>query len=355
MPKLRPLRKVEDLKNIPPEEEVLIELAPEEDAQDADKDSGNEALETDEQKEAKRLAAKEYRQNKKEEEEALRAETTDLKRQLEEMRRAAEENKRSVLAAQQEAERIARERAEEVSRYASRAEDAEYDAVLTAISAAEGEAESGQRDLENALNNADNKAVVDAQRRIARAEARLVQLNDGKDALEHRRQAAAQKAKDEANRPPVRQNLTPEQQIDAVPNLGHAQKEWLKGHLDAWTDSRKNLRLQGAHVEAEDLGYAPGSKEYFTYLEERLGYKKPGTNMDDDEEEEDTAPRKRQFSAPPSRENISAKTGRPTSTQIKLTAEQRAAARMSGIDEVTYARNLQKLQQLKGEGYYNEG
>ena len=355
MPRLRPIRTKEEAKNVPLDQDLMIELEPEGTVTiESEENPEIQVGETDAQREAKRLAAKEYRQNKKQEDEARESETNDLKQQLEDMRRAAEEQKRQIVEsqkAQQEAARIAKEREQEVSRYASRAEGAEYEAVLTALSAAEAEADSGQRDLENALNNADNKAAVDAQRRIARAEARLVQLQDGKDALETKRAEAVERAKNAPQEQSQRNNLTLEQSIDAQPTLTQSQKDWLKAHPDAWTDQRKNLRLQGAHVEAEDLGYAPGSKKYFAYLEDRLGYKPD----DPDDEEPEDQPRRKIVSAPVSRDNISTRSGRPSKSTITLTVKQREAAAIAGVDEITYARQMVKLDGLKQEGYYNEG
>jgi hypothetical protein len=136
-----------------------------------------------------------------------------------------------------------------------------------------------------------------------------------------------------------------------------SQKEWLKSHSDAWTDQRKNMRLQGAHVEAEDQGLAPGSKKYFEYLEERLGYKKPDPDNDDDpEDQEEEPPQRRQtarrtlVSAPVSRDPPN-NSGKPSSrTKITLTPRQMEAAQIAGVTPEVYARNLLKMEDMKDEG-----
>ena len=130
-----------------------------------------------------------------------------------------------------------------------------------------------------------------------------------------------------------------------------SQKTWLKEHPDALTDQRKNTRLAAAHFEAEDQGLQPGTTSYFQFLDERLGYKKAPTMKTDDDEGEDQ--RSPIVSAPVSRETVSATTGRPSNSRITLTPEQREAARMSGIDEITYAQNLVRFNKLKTEGHYN--
>ena len=60
------------------------------------------------------------------------------------------------------------------------------------------------------------------------------------------------------------------------------------------------------------------------------------------------------MSAPVSRDAPSLSTGRPTTTRVELTAAQREAARISGVDDVTYARNLLRLNSLKQQGHYQE-
>jgi len=316
------------------------------------------ASDTEEQKIAKREAAREYRQKKKEEEEALSTSNSDLKRQLEEMKAAVEDQRKQAQLAQQrhaELDARIREQQHESSQYLSRAEEAEYQAVLTAMAAAEGEADSGNRDLETAMANGDHKAAADANRRIARAEAKLVQLEDGKNALEARKSQAAARAEEERRNPPKPQNISVDQQIDSVNALLPSQKTWLKAHPDAWTDQRKNMRLQGAHVEAEDQGLTAGTQKYFDYLEERLGYKKVETQDDDDDEPRQTQHRQERrtlVSAPVSRDTPS--NGGKSKTKITLSEKELEAASISGIDPQTYAKNMLKLRAMKEEGYYNE-
>jgi hypothetical protein len=55
-------------------------------------------------------------------------------------------------------------------------------------------------------------------------------------------------------------------------------------------------------------------------------------------------------SAPPTRESPSMSTGRPVGGPVQLTAEQRDAARFSGISEQEYARQLVKMNRLKASG-----
>lgn len=346
MPRIKPARTLEEINAVPQDKSVTIALEPEGTVV-LDKEADDEAQRLASQEEPKKPAAKGGAQGNEDG-------TEDLKKQLEDLRKANEESSRRIqeeIAARQAAEARVREREQEASQSKIRAEDAEYDAILNAIGAAESEAEGAQRDIALATEAADAKAVAEASRRLARAESRLSQLEDGKAAAEHARSVAAARAKEapaqrEVTKPTV------EQYIDQLPNLLPSQRDWLRSHQDALTDTRKNLRLQGAHVEAEDQGFRPGTQKYFAYLEQRLGYAEPEDNVSDDNDD-DSRSSSRVVSAPPSRSATNPGTGRPSNTRITLTPEQREVARLSGIDEITYARQLQRLQGLKADGHYN--
>ena len=61
-----------------------------------------------------------------------------------------------------------------------------------------------------------------------------------------------------------------------------------------------------------------------------------------------------QMSAPVSRDSPSMTTGRPQGGPVQLTAEQREAARFSGISEQEYARQLQRMNQMKAAGQIDD-
>jgi len=57
-------------------------------------------------------------------------------------------------------------------------------------------------------------------------------------------------------------------------------------------------------------------------------------------------------SAPVSRDAPNLTTGRPQKRNIELSAEQREHARIAGVDDFTYAKNLQELDRRKKLGMY---
>ena len=342
MPRIRPLRTKEEIAAVPQDESVTIALEPE-GTVILDKDADAAAIKAREEAEAQVKT-----QIKPPEDDAA----DDLKKQLEDLRKAHGESQRRVqeeITARQAAEARVREREKDAAKSQIRAEDAEYDAILNAIGAAESEAEAAQRDISLATEASDAKAVGEASRRLARAEGRLAQLEDGKLAIERVKTTAAARAKEQQDQP-TQQRPTVDQYIDQLPNLLPSQRDWLRAHPDSLTDQRKNLKLQGAHVDAEDQGLRPGTQKYFTFLEERLGYKEPAEEDDDVNNEDEPKP---SASAPPSRNATNPGTGRSTSTRITLTPEQREIARLSGVDEITYAKNLQKMNDMKAQGLIN--
>ncbi len=310
MPRIRPLRTKEEIAAVPQDESVTISLEPE----------GTVILD----KEADDAAIK--------------------------AREEAEANVQIRPQREPAAEQRVREREQEASRSQIRAEDAEYDAILNAIGAAESEAEAAQRDIAIATEATDSKAVGEASRRLARAEGRLAQLEDGKLAIERAKTTQAARAKEQQEQPVQQQKPTVDQYIDQLPNLLPSQRDWLREHPETLTDTRKNMRLQSAHVEAEDAGLRPGTKKYFAFIEQRLGYAEP-EEEDDDVNDDDRPPTT--VSAPPSRSATNPGTGRSSTTRITLTPEEREVARLSGIDELTYAREKQKMMDQKAKGLIN--
>lgn len=356
MPRPRPLRTKEEIAKVPPEKAVTIALEPEgvvnlEEEQNPFEEVEEKAAKTSATASSSKKTGADSGHSARTESET-EDDVSDLRRQLEDMRKAKEDTDRRVneeMRARQEAERLVKEREREVSSSRIRAEDAEYDAILNAIDAAKAESESAERAIAIASEAGDHKTVAEANKRLARAEGRLAQLEDGKSAIEDAKTREAARLRAERENPPERKTQerpTLEQYIDSLPNLLPSQKEWLREHPDTLTDNRINMRLQGAHVEAEDQGLRPGSKKYFEYLEQRLGYS-------EQEEEEDTQVARTPVSAPPSRAATNPSTGRPSSRQITLTPEQREIARLSGIDEITYAKQLQRLNEAKANGSIN--
>lgn len=302
----------------------------------------------DEEKEIDLAPSKEEKKEDKPKQEDDQEEVVTLKKQLETITKAAEEHKKLAEQAQkdrQQAIEQSNKKDAELTTAGDRVELAELDAINNAIAAAETEAASAQNAYVAAQTDSDWAKAAEAQRRMSRAETRLLQLEDGKASLEARREWAKTQPKKQPQAPSM------DAYIDTLP-LNGAQRDWLKKHPELMQDHKKNVRLQNADYDAQDKGLAAGSEAYFQFVEERLGYRQPETK--EEEVDEEVKPeRKALVSAPVSR-NAPSISGKPSTTRITLSPEQRSAAKAAGVDEVTYARNLIKLQEAKKAGAYGE-
>jgi hypothetical protein len=345
---MRPVRTKEEAANVPKDKPLTVEFPPE-----GEVDIGENPFEENETKVKKAESKPDGSAGAAPAEpEEPEEDVGDLKRQLEDMRKAQGESDKRLqleIRARQEAEHARAQREQESYSYRITAEDAQYDSILNAIQAAQADAERAQYEIAAFSEAGDHKAVAESNRRLARAESRLAQLEDGKAAIEDQKSREAARYKAAQQQPQQQQapqrQLSVEEYIDQIPNLLQSQKDWLKSHPETMTDNRLNMRLQAAHFETEELKYRPGSKQYFKHMDERLGY----AGLEEEEEDMTKTP----VAAPPSKTATSPSTGRPTSSKITLTPEQREMAALSGIDEVTYAKQLVRMQQAKRDGLIN--
>ena len=273
-----------------------------------------------------------------------------LQKQIEELTKARDlERQRADQLANERAEaaRLAQEREQQVARFQRDISQSRTDAIASGIAAATAEAESASRDIEAAFSSQDGRALADAQRRLARAEANLAALENGKAALELEVRETEERAKLQQQQQPQRQ-LTVADQINQL-NVPQVAKNWLHAHPDSMTDPKKANRLNALHNLALAEGLDAYSPEYLELFEEKLGYKQPK------QEERDTESQRTSIvSAPVSRE-VPSGSNQPRGGKITLTQDQRAAAKIAGISEADYAKQLQRLNELKANGQYVAG
>src|SRR5581483_10540448 len=181
MPKLRPLKKPEEIAAVPADQPVAIDLSPAE----SPEPEAPETLGEQPRDAAGRFAATPPPEPEEPEEGAEPAENS-LAKQLEAAKQAEAAAKQRADAEAARAEAALRQARETEANLAR--EQAEYDTVVNAIGAAQAELEKAESDYEAAAAAQDWKAAAAAQRRMSTAGARLVQLEDGKVAIEARRE-----------------------------------------------------------------------------------------------------------------------------------------------------------------------
>lgn len=266
-----------------------------------------------------------------------------LRQEIENLKKAEgiQRERADRLAQEREAHlRQARERETQVSKFRKESQQSQYDAVVTAITAATNDAESAKRDIKNAIANGDPDAQADAYERLATARAALANLEGGKAELEDRLKA------------PDPEPEVVGDQLDKT-NLPESAKTWLRAHPEYMTDQRKNTKIQSLHYDVIDEGHAAFSPAYFDSLEIKLGLKGAPKKKEKEEEIEEPAKRTSILSAPVSREAPSTP-NQPRGGTIRLTPDQREAAKIAGVSEAEYAKNLKKLNEMKANGSYGD-
>jgi hypothetical protein len=149
---------------------------------------------------------------------------------------------------------------------------------------------------------------------------------------------------------PQQQRVPTAEEIIAGSGLPDNAKSWLRAHPEYITDPTKNVQLRKMHNVAEYQAGEEYTAPYFSRLEILLGLKQeaqPAPRV---------APARRPayvgaFSAPPTREAPSMKTGRPMERQPQLTADELEIARGSGISAEEYARQKARWEKMKHDGY----
>jgi hypothetical protein len=181
-------------------------------------------------------------------------------------------------------------------------EQAQYDAVVNAIAAAQSDS-AARWQYQQAMHTGDFAAAGEAQERISRAQAQLVSLESGRQAMDDNQQGYHQQ-------PQQQRQYTPQEIINGMTQLTAEERQWLmdRPHLVARPETI--TQLQAAFYESQQRGIQRNSPEYFALFNERLG----GAGV------------------PGSR-----------ASNIQLTAAQKDAAKIAGISESEYQKQYNKM------------
>lgn len=321
-PRLKALRKDEDLNAIPVDQPVLVELEP-----------APTALIADDDRQEDEPARIEKTQGNDGEDPGVKV----LKREMAAQKAASDAD----IARIQESARKATERADAAERQAREARtevaDAETSAIESGLAAAQRERDSAKLAVKTAFETGDAEGLANAQERLGRS---------ASDIREYERSAALladRKTQDERQRQEPQRPTAPAdpvQAIDGNAQLLPTEKAWLKEHLDAWIDPDRNKELEVAYKRAIRAGHVRGTPEHFKFMEKDMGYSKADDrrNDDDDGDERTTI-----VAAPVSRDTRSNADGRQSGSRITLSPEQRELARSMGLSDVEYARGVVQM------------
>lgn len=213
-------------------------------------------------------------------------------------------------------------------------QDSNLQLVNTAIDTVTRDNLMNRKLLAEAMAAQDYDKVAEIQDVMSMNNAKLLQLRNGKDALEER----AKQAREQPPAPP--QGQQHDDPVEAVASqLSPRSASWIRAHPEAVKNAKTYTKMIGLHNVAVADGLKPDTDEYFDYIETNLGYKKPPRQQDVDQDEDPQAAAAKPVArraappaAPPSRGS--------GNNRVTLSAAQREAAAISGLTEEEYGRNL---------------
>lgn len=288
-------------------------------------------------------------------------------------RAAAEDVARAASAARAEAETTAGKRTDQAMRAhwakvnADHAKvSSDYQQIAGAISATQAEALQAEKDYIAASELGDHAKAAAAQRIMAKAEAALIQLENGRTVVEREREAAqaeiarvreafdgmAAQPKAETRPEPKAEPKpqTPDDWINTARSaLGNDGAAWLRSHKEFVTDPKLNKKLlRFADEFADDHGPdALKSAEFRKALDAK--FFPDESDMDDDDRDDGSAvvetekpkvapkPKATVSAAPVSRGNGFFSSRNPNASQVKLPPKLANFVRQAGLNPTEYA------------------
>jgi hypothetical protein len=235
------------------------------------------------------------------------------------------------LEQEKHARALAEQRAHEanfkVQQAYSDVKDSNYQLVSNALETVKGRAEILKNAYRESMAVGDYDKAAEVQQAMIENDRNLAELKRGKKELKKQlaEQEEAQKVQPVA--PPM---------VDPIEQMARAvtprSASWLRDNRDALSDQRNLRKMFRAHEDAIDDGIEPDSDEYFHFIEQRIGISR------DNDVVEAPAPRK---SAPPPAAPVSRGGQKPN--VIRLSREQAETAKMMGLTEAEYAKNMVAL------------
>lgn len=247
----------------------------------------------------------------------------ELKQRLEAEKRAREE-----------AERRAHEARVNAHKAQTETKDANYNLIVNAIETIKGRGDALKRAYAEAMNVGDYDKAAEVQEALVVNAGQLQELNRGKKAIKEQLEEA-EKTPQIAPAPPSTPDLVEQMASRTSPRSA----QWLRDNKENIRDERAIRKMFRAHEDAVDEGIAPDSDDYFEFIESRLGFNKGK----EEPMSAASAPTQRRSASPPPAAPVS----RGNSTRpnvVRLSREQADMAKMMGMSESDYAKNMLALQ-----------
>lgn len=241
-----------------------------------------------------------------------------------------------------EAEKRAREHAQLAQTSQKQADDSNLTLVANAVSTVKREAEILKANYRAALANGDYDAAADAQEQMALNAAKLLQLENGKAAME-----AELKQRQDVR--PMPRTADP---VEAFASqLSPKSADWVRRNPQFVTDTRLNQKMIAAHNLAMADGIQADTDEYFSFVE---GILKPNQTQSQSQQAQvqpqesslssASAPTQRRSGPPAAPVSRSGTGDGKKVNSVTLSAAEKEMADMMGMSHTDYAKNKLLLQ-----------
>jgi hypothetical protein len=241
---------------------------------------------------------------------------------------------------QLEQEKLARAEAEKRARMASEREyvaknevtDTNLSLINNAISSTQQETGYLKAGYREAMATGDYDRAAEIQQRMSDNAARLLQLENGKDALERQAKQVA---------PQYQQPMDPVEALAA--QLSPRSAAWVRANPQFATEPRLFQKMIAAHNLALADGLQPDTDDYFATVEETLRIRRPEPTYEDPMAQSASVTQRR--SAPPAAPVSRGGNGTGSNpNRVTLSAAEREMAQMMGMTNQEYAQNKLSLQ-----------
>jgi hypothetical protein len=241
------------------------------------------------------------------------------------------------LRRQLDAEKAARAAAEQKLHQANReAHSARNEVDETNLQLVVNAIDTVNRDMEllghahtQAMQSGDFHRATQIQREMSANEAKLLQLNNGRKAME------------EAPRQPEPAAQPVDQVEEFASRLSRRSADWVRKHPEFVRDPRLKSKMIAAHNLAVADGIPADTDEYFQAIEETLKVAPKAVRGDTDDDYAAKVVQRRDAAPAAAPANRGGQTNRPN--LVRLTREQREMADMMGMKPEDYAKNMMAL------------
>jgi len=236
-------------------------------------------------------------------------------------------------AARIEAEKRAQQHSESAAKAKNEVQDSNLHLVNNAIETVKQNTSILHSQYAEAMSLNDYMRAAEIQTAMSTNSAKLLQLEQGKQALESTPKAAPER-------------VAPSDPVEALAaQLSPRSADWVRRNPQCVTDARMYQKMVAAHNLAMADGHTADSDDYFSAIEDTLRINRKDPVIQQGDAMADSAKVTQRRSAPPAAPVSRSGNGTGSSPNVvRLTSAEREIASMMGMTDKEYAKNKVALQ-----------